>query len=147
MKVDESGQFHVDKPPAKVVELLTKPEVVARLIPGVSKVEKAGDEYVGEAVVKLGHLSGKMATRFKYAEVRDDGVVITGRATGLQTTADFKIEVAVKPSGGGSLVDWRFQGEARGLAATLAPSVVKGALRKMAEEAAQNLAQYINSLQ
>ncbi|MGC9050804.1 SRPBCC domain-containing protein [Pyrobaculum sp.] len=144
MRVVESGQFQVNKPPREVVEMLKKPEVVAKLIPGVSNVQKSGDEYVGEASVRLGHLSGKMNARFKYSEVRDDGVVVVGRATGLQTTADFKIEVTATPGGSGSVVSWRFEGEARGLAATLAPSLVSGALRKMAEEAAQNLAQYIN---
>ena len=144
MKVEESGQFSVNKPPEKVVELLSKPEVVARLIPGVAKVEKAGDEYVGEAQVRLGHLSGKMAARFRYEAVKSDGVVVVGSATGLQTTADFRIEVSVKPSGGGSEVYWRFAGEARGLAAALAPSIVRSALKKMAEDAARNLAQFLS---
>lgn len=144
VRVVESGQFQVNKPPLEVVKMLKQPEVVARLIPGVSNVQRSGDEYVGEASVRLGHLSGRMSARFKYAEVRGDGVVVVGRATGLQTTADLKIEVTVTPSGSGSVVNWKFEGEARGLAATLAPSLVSGALRKMAEEAAQNLAQYLN---
>jgi len=145
MHVEESGQFTVAKPPAQVVELLKNPEAVAKLIPGVAKVEKSGDEYVGEATVKLGHLSGKMAVRFRYTYVGDDGVDVAGRATGLQTTADFKISARVEPSGGGSLVKWRFEGDARGLAASLAPSIVKNALRSMATEAANNLAKYLSS--
>lgn len=144
MKIEESGHFSANKPPENVVELLAKPEVVAKLIPGVGKIEKAGDEYVGEAQVKLGHLSGKMTARFRYEAVRSDGVVVVGRATGLQTTADFRIEVSVKPSGSGSDVYWKFAGEARGLAASLAPGIVKSALKKMAEDAAINLAQFLS---
>lgn len=133
------------KPPEEVVKLLKDPATVARLIPGVSGVRESGGEYVGEALVKLGHLSGKVAVRFKYAEVRDDGVVVIGRATGLQTTADFSIAVDTEPRDGGTLVKWRFQGTARGLAASLAPGIVRSALRKIAEDAVKNLAQYLQS--
>jgi len=143
MQISESGEFVVSKPPEEVVKLLKDPATVARLIPGVSGVRESGGEYVGEASVKLGHLSGKMAVRFKYAEVRDDGVVVVGRATGLQTTADFTIAVDTEPRNGGTLVKWRFQGTARGLVASLAPSLVRNALRKMAEEAASNFAYYL----
>ncbi|MEZ0318560.1 MAG: SRPBCC domain-containing protein [Pyrobaculum sp.] len=140
MRVSEEGEFYVGKPPGEVVKLLKNPELVAKMIPGVTSVSKSGDEYVGEAVVRLGHLSGKMAVRFKYAEVSDDEVKVVGRATGLQTTADFTISVKAEPKDSGSLVRWRFDGEARGLAASLAPSVVQSALRKIAAEAAHNLA-------
>ncbi|MEM1599070.1 MAG: SRPBCC domain-containing protein [Pyrobaculum sp.] len=140
MHVSEEGDFFVAKPPGEVVGLLKNPELVAKLIPGVGAVSKSGDEYVGEAAVKLGHLSGKMAVRFRYAKVSDDGVEVVGRATGLQTTADFTISVKAEPKDGGSLVRWRFEGEARGLIASLAPSIVQSALKKMASEAAQNLA-------
>jgi len=143
MQISESGEFVVSKPPEEVVKLLKDPATVARLIPGVSGVRESGGEYVGEASVKLGHLSGKMAVRFKYAEVRDDGVVVVGRATGLQTTADFTIAVDTEPRNGETLVKWRFQGTARGLVASLAPSLVRNALRKMAEEAANNFAHYL----
>ncbi len=143
MQISESGEFVVSKPPEEVVKLLKDPATVARLIPGVSGVRESGGEYVGEASVKLGHLSGKMAVRFKYAEVRDDGVVVVGRATGLQTTADFTIAVDTEPRNGETLVKWRFQGTARGLVASLAPSLVRNALRKMAEEAASNFAHYL----
>ena len=145
MQVSESGEFFVAKPPEEVVKLLKDPATVARLIPGVSGVKESGGEYVGEATVKLGHLSGKMAVRFKYAEVRDDGVVVVGRATGLQTTADFTIAVDTQPKDGGTLVKWRFQGTARGLVASLAPGLVQSALRKMAEEAANNFANYLQT--
>jgi Uncharacterized conserved protein len=118
---------------------------VAQLIPGVSGVREAGGEYLGEASVRLGHLSGKMAVRFKYAEVRDDGVVVVGRATGLQTTADFTIRVDAEPRDDGTLVRWRFEGTARGLAASLAPGLVQSALRRMAEEAAKNFANYLQT--
>ncbi|KUO89535.1 MAG: SRPBCC domain-containing protein [Pyrobaculum sp.] len=145
MQVSESGEFVVAKPPEEVVKLLKDPATVARLIPGVSGVRESGGEYVGEALVKLGHLSGKVAVRFKYAEARDDGVVVIGRATGLQTTADFSIAVDTEPRDGGTLVKWRFQGTARGLAASLAPGIVRSALRKIAEDAVKNLAQYLQS--
>jgi len=145
MQVSESGEFAVAKPPEEVVKLLKDPATVARLIPGVSGVRESGGEYVGEALVKLGHLSGKVAVRFKYAEARDDGVVVIGRATGLQTTADFSIAVDTEPRDGGTLVKWRFQGTARGLAASLAPGIVRSALRKIAEDAVKNLAQYLQS--
>jgi carbon monoxide dehydrogenase subunit G len=145
MQVSESGEFFVAKPPEEVVKLLKDPATVARLIPGVSGVKESGGEYVGEATVKLGHLSGKMVVRFKYTEVRDDGVVVVGRATGLQTTADFTIAVDAEPRDGGALVKWRFQGTARGLAASLAPGLVQSALRKMAEEAANNFANYLQT--
>jgi len=143
VQISESGEFVVPKPPEEVVKLLKNPAAVARLIPGVSDVRESGGEYVGEAYVRLGHLSGKMNVRFKYAEVRDDGVVVVGRATGLQTTADFTIAVDAEPREGGTLVKWRFQGTARGLVASLAPSLARGALRKMAEEAANNFAQHL----
>ncbi|ACB39274.1 carbon monoxide dehydrogenase subunit G [Pyrobaculum neutrophilum V24Sta] len=137
----ESGEFAVGKPPEEVVKVLSDPAAVARLIPGVGEVREAGGEYVGEAAVRLGHLSGKMKARFRYAEVRRDGVVVVGRAEGMQTTADFKIAVDVQPGGGGgSLVRWRFEGSARGLAASLAPSLVRDALRRIAAETAKNLA-------
>ncbi len=143
MQISESGEFVVSKPPEEVVKLLKDPATVARLIPGVSGVRESGGEYVGEASVKLGHLSGKMAVRFKYAEVREDGVVVVGRATGLQTTADFTIAVDTEPRNGETLVKWKFQGMARGLVASLAPSLVRNALSKMAEEAASNFAHYL----
>jgi len=145
MQVSESGEFFVAKPPEEVVKLLKDPTTVARLIPGVSGVRESGGEYVGEASVRLGHLSGKMAVRFRYAEVRDDGVAVVGRATGLQTTADFTIAVDAEPRDGGTLVKWKFQGTARGLVASLAPGLVRSALRKMAEEAAKNFAQYLQT--
>ncbi len=145
MQVSESGEFVVAKPPEEVVKLLKDPATVARLIPGMSGVKESGGEYVGEATVKLGHLSGKVAVRFKYAEARDDGVVVIGRATGLQTIADFTIAVYTEPRDGGTLVKWRFQGTARGLAASLAPGIVRSALRKIAEDAVKNLAQYLQS--
>jgi len=143
VQISESGEFVVSKPPEEVVKLLKDPATVARLIPGVSGVRESGGEYVGEASVKLGHLSGKMAVRFKYAEVREDGVVVVGRATGLQTTADFTIAVDTEPRNGETLVKWKFQGMARGLVASLAPSLVRNALSKMAEEAASNFAHYL----
>jgi carbon monoxide dehydrogenase subunit G len=145
MQVSESGEFFVAKPPEEVVKLLKDPATVAHLIPGVSGMKESGGEYVGEATVKLGHLSGKMAVRFKYAEVRDDGVVVVGRATGLQTTADFTIAVDTQPKDGDTLVKWRFHGTARGLVASLAPGLVQSALRKMAEEAANNFANYLQT--
>ena len=64
MQVSESGEFFIAKPPEEVVKLLKDPATAARLIPGVSGVKESGGEYVGEATVKLGHLSGKMAVRF-----------------------------------------------------------------------------------
>ncbi|MEL9991249.1 MAG: SRPBCC domain-containing protein [Thermoproteus sp.] len=141
MRVTESGEFFVDRPPNEVVAMLKNPEVAARLIPGLSRVEKSGDEYVGEASIKLGHLSGKMTVRFRYSKVESNYVEVAGRATGLQTTADFKISAEVNAQGSGSIVKWRFDGEARGLAASLAPSIVRTALRSMAEDAARNLAE------
>lgn len=145
MQVAESGEFIVDKPPEEVVKLLKNPAAVARLIPGVGGVRESSDEYIGEVTVKFGHLSGRMTARFKYAEVRDDRVVVVGRAEGMQTAADFKISVDVEPSGDGkSLVKWRFEGAARGLVASLAPTVVKNTLRKMAEDAAKNFAKYLS---
>lgn len=145
MQVSESGEFVVAKPPGEVVKLLKDPATVARLIPGASGVKESGGEYTGEASVQLGHLSGKMAVRFRYAEVRDNGVVVVGRATGLQTTADFTIAVDAEPRDGGTFVKWRFQVTARGLAASLAPGLVQSALRKMAEETAKNLANYLQT--
>lgn len=141
MRVTESGEFFVDRPPDEVVEMLKSPDVAAKLIPGLSRVEKSGDEYVGEASIRLGHLSGKMAVRFRYSKVERNYVEVTGRATGLQTTADFKISAEVGAQGSGSVVRWQFDGEARGLAASLAPSIVRAALRNMAEDAARNLAE------
>ncbi|MFN7106335.1 MAG: SRPBCC domain-containing protein, partial [Pyrobaculum sp.] len=66
--MDFGGEFTVDRPVGEVAELLKKPEELARLIPGVTKVLKSGDSYVADVVVKVGSLSGKMATRFKYLE-------------------------------------------------------------------------------
>ena len=145
MRVVESGEFFLEKPPTEVIEMLKKPEIIATLIPGVSKIIKIGDEYVGEVLVKLGHLSGKMSVKFKYGRTDQGGVAVVGRATGLQTTADFTIEARVEPSVQGSLVKWKFESEARGLAASLAPSIVQNILRKMALETAQNLVNYLKS--
>jgi len=122
---------------------LKDPATAARLILGLSSVRETGGEYVGKAAVRLGHLSGKMFVKFRYAEVREDGVRVVGSAAGLQTTADFSI--AVEPRGGGTLVKRRFQGIARGLAAPLAPGIVRSALKKMAEDAAKNFAQHLQS--
>jgi carbon monoxide dehydrogenase subunit G len=124
MQVSESGEFFVAKPPEEVVKLLKDPATVARLIPGVSGVRESGGEYVGKASVKLGHLSGRMAVRFRCAEVGDDGVMVVGAATGLRTTADFTIAVDAVPRDDGTLVEWRFQGTARGLAIALAPGLI-----------------------
>jgi carbon monoxide dehydrogenase subunit G len=143
MQVSGSGEFFVVKAPEEVAKPLKDPATAARLILGLSSVRETGGEYVGEAAVRLGHLSGKMLVKFRYAEVREDGVRVVGSATGLQTTADFSI--AVEPRGGGTLVKRRFQGTARGLAASLAPGIVRSALKKMAEDAAKNFAQHLQS--
>jgi len=144
MQVSGSGEFFVVKAPEEVAKPLKDPATAARLILGLSSVrETGGGEYVGEAAVRLGHLSGKMLVKFRYAEVREDGVRVVGSATGLQTTADFSI--AVEPRGGGTLVKRRFQGTARGLAASLAPGIVRSASKKMAEDAAKNFAQHLQS--
>lgn len=144
MQVVEEGAFVVGRPPAEVLESLRRPELVARVIPGVSGVRRVGDGYVGTMGVSVGALSGNLSVRFRVEEV-EGGVVVRGSASGLQSLADFVLRVFVEPSGGGSLVRWRFEGSARGLVAALAPSLVRDAVRKVAEAAAANLARYLEA--
>ncbi len=145
VNIVERGEFAVSKPPGEVLALLKKPEEVAKLIPGVSKISKLGDGYVAELLVKLGTLSGKLNTRFRYVE-RENGVVIVGNASGMQTTADFKLDVFLSPLESGTLVKWLFEGTARGLLSTLAPTLVVETLRKVALETARNLENYLQKI-
>lgn len=140
MHLVESGEFAIRRPAGEVMAVIKNPELAARLIPGLSKVSQTGGEYTGEMTVRLGHLSGRMNVRFRQ-EVMEDGVAIVGRATGLQTVANFHISISLQPRGDSTLVRWTFEGDATGLVATLAPSLVRDALRKTAREVAKNLAE------
>ncbi|MEM1733777.1 MAG: SRPBCC domain-containing protein [Pyrobaculum sp.] len=143
MKIVEEGVFQVNRPPADVVNFIKNPENVVLIIPGLSNIRKSGDAYVGDLRVSLGALSGKMFIKFRI-DGGGDYVIVRGTATGLQSTADFTLHVATEPAQEGALVKWRFEGAARGLLASLAPSIVQDALVKLAQDAASNLAKHLS---
>lgn len=65
--------------------------------------------------------------------------VIKGAGSGAGSTIDFTLEFTVEPSDGGSKVDWAFNGDVGGLAASMGGRVLDPMARRLINQIVEGI--------
>ena len=140
MKVSYKGSFTLPKPPEEVFEFLTDPNRFARTFPGFKSVEVDPEGFTIKVKLALGPLRGDARVRGKIVEAeKPKRAVIKGAGSGAGSTIDFTLEFTVEPSDGGSKVDWAFNGDVGGLAASMGGRVLDPMARRLINQIVEGI--------
>ena len=141
MRVSYRGSFTLRRPPEEVFEFLTDPKRFSRSFPGFQSVEVDEEGFTVRVRLSLGPLRGDARVRGRIVEAeRPRRAVIKGSGSGAGSTLDFTLEFTVESSGdGGSRVDWSFEGDVGGIAASMGGRVLDPMARRLISQIVENL--------
>jgi carbon monoxide dehydrogenase subunit G len=131
-----SGQYILPAPPAKVWDLLTDPNRLAKLLPGCERLDPDGPDRF-KAAVKFGiaAISGKYAGTLEFADKKPPKSMrmkLSGR--GIPGFVDGTGQIELNDKGGQT--ELRYTGEAQvgGMIAAVGQRMMEGAARKIVDQ-------------
>jgi len=134
-------KFHVNADREKVWKFVTNPKDFSKLIPDVQKFEVV-DEKQFKATFKigLGMIKGSINMTFKYEEMNPPSFLrITGRGSGMQSTADLNISLNFTPADGGTDVAWSADLIVGGLVASVGSRLMESTTKTKVREIVEGL--------
>lgn len=142
MRLQYSGAFEVRASKDEVYRFLTDPNKVAKAFPGVERVEVQDENsFSVRATLGVGHLRGSMSFKLRFDEKRPtDHARVSGRGTGLQSTADISLSFDLEDLGDGvTRVRWFFEGNVGGLVGSLGGRILDDVARKLVDDVISNI--------
>ncbi|GAB3179061.1 CoxG family protein [Telluribacter humicola] len=95
------GSHVLNAPPEQIWEMLMDTDVLARIVPGISRLEKTGEnEYKAVADIKMGPVSGSFSGGLTLSDIREnEGYVIHVKQSSKIGNADATIRIDLAPVG------------------------------------------------
>ncbi|MEM3031851.1 MAG: carbon monoxide dehydrogenase subunit G [Nitrososphaerota archaeon] len=134
-------RFHVNVDRERVWKFVTNPKDFAKLIPDIQKFEIV-DERQFRATFKigLGMIKGSINMTFKYEELNPpDSLRISGRGSGMQSTADLNITLNFIPADGGTDVAWAADLLVGGLVASVGSRLMESTTKTKVREIVEGI--------
>ncbi len=134
-------KFHVNADREKVWKFVTNPKDFSKLIPDIQKFDVV-DEKQFKATFKigLGMIKGSINMTFKYEEMNPPSFLrITGRGSGMQSTADLNISLHFTPADGGTDVAWSADLIVGGLVASVGSRLMESTTKTKVREIVEGL--------
>jgi carbon monoxide dehydrogenase subunit G len=131
-----AGQYLLPASPAKVWELLTNPESLAKLLPGCERLDPDGPNRF-KAAIKFGiaAISGKYAGSVEFAEKNPPKSLrmkISGK--GIPGFVDGAGDVELIEKGGQTEVHYTGEAQVGGLIASVGQRMIEGTARKIVDQ-------------
>lgn len=115
----------------KAYEILSDPEKIAKLVPGMQSYEKDGDGVKMSVMVGYSFIKGRFSVRIKSInKVEGTHVDVKGNGSGAGTSIDFLSKFDIKDKGTTSEISWDADVNVGGIAATMGSSMIKSAADK-----------------
>lgn len=147
MKLKYEGAFEVSKSPREVFKFLTDPHKFARTFPGFRSVEVSeGGSFTVNLNVNIGPLRGDATLEGSFIEVREYSYAkVSGRGVGVGSSLNFVLEFRVTSLNSTSRVDWTFEGEIGGLAASIGERVLNAIAKNMVDDIISNIVEALTT--
>ncbi len=115
------GTHILNAPPDAVWKMLLDPDVLARVTPGISRLEPLGDDrFTAISEIKMGPVNGSFRGTMEVCDrVELQGYVLKIKMTGKIGNVDAEGKLEIKPLSGGKQTEVDFAGDAK-LTGTLA---------------------------
>lgn len=137
-----TGSHVVNAPVQTVWAMLMDTDVLAQIVPAVSRLEKvAENEYKAIAEIKLGPVSGSFSGSLSLADIREnEGYTLLVKQNSKIGNADATVAMALKPVGDNQ-TEVSFDGNARlsGLLARTGQRVISGVATTLTKQFFENL--------
>lgn len=137
-----TGSHVVNAPVQTVWAMLMDTDVLAQIVPAVSRLEKvAENEYKAIAEIKLGPVSGSFSGSLSLADIREnEGYTLLVKQNSKIGNADATVNMALKPVGDNQ-TEVSFDGNARlsGLLARTGQRVISGVATTLTKQFFENL--------
>ena len=111
--------------------ILSDPERIAKLVPGMQSYEKDGDEIKMSVMVGYSFIKGRFTVKIKSTNKTEPSHVdVKGSGSGAGTSIDFLSKFDIKDKGAKSEISWDADVNVGGIAATMGSSMIKSAADK-----------------
>ena len=144
--MDLSGSHILDAPPDRIWTMLMDTDVLARIVPGISTLEKtAENEYNAVAQVKMGPVNGSFSGSLTMQELRaGEGYTLNVQQNSKIGNANATVTIDLKPIGD-QQTELTFDGKAKlsGLLARTGNRVMSGVANSLTKQFFENFEEEI----
>ncbi|GBC69782.1 hypothetical protein HRbin01_01486 [archaeon HR01] len=134
-------KFVVKADREKVWKFVTNPKDFSKLIPDVQKFEVVDDRnFKATFKIGLGMIKGSINMAFRYEEMNPPSFLrISGRGSGMQSTADLNISLNFNPADGGTEVAWVADLVVGGLVASVGSRLMESTTKTKVREIVEGI--------
>jgi carbon monoxide dehydrogenase subunit G len=141
------GTYSFDAPLETVWQGLFDPEVLARTLPGCDKLERQGDQFLGEINVKMGPVQGKFQGKVDIQNVKDREsytMVVDGR--GPAGFAKATANIRVKSEGVATRLEYDSDVQVGGRIASVGQRLLDASSRAIVKQSLEGLHEQLKAL-
>ena len=141
------GNYSFEAPLDTVWQGLFDPEVLARTLPGCDKLERQGDQFLGEINVKMGPVQGKFQGKVDIQNVKDREsytMVVDGR--GPAGFAKATANIRVKGEGATTRLDYDSDVQVGGRIASVGQRLLDASSRAIVKQSLEGLHEQLKAL-
>ena len=141
------GNYSFEAPLDTVWQGLFDPEVLARTLPGCDKLERQGDQFLGEINVKMGPVQGKFQGKVDIQNVKDREsytMVVDGR--GPAGFAKATANIRVKGEGATTRLDYDSDVQVGGRIASVGQRLLDASSRAIVKQSLEGLHEQLQAL-
>jgi carbon monoxide dehydrogenase subunit G len=141
------GTYAFEAPLATVWQGLFDPEVLARTLPGCDKLERQGDQFLGEINVKMGPVQGKFQGKVDILNVVDHEsytMVVDGR--GPAGFAKATANIRVKSEGVATRLEYDSEVQVGGRIASVGQRLIDASSRAIVKQSLEGLHEQLKAL-
>lgn len=141
------GNYSFEAPLDTVWHGLFDPEVLARTLPGCDKLERQGDQFLGEINVKMGPVQGKFQGKVDIQNVKDREsytMVVDGR--GPAGFAKATANIRVKGEGATTRLDYDSDVQVGGRIASVGQRLLDASSRAIVKQSLEGLHEQLKAL-
>jgi carbon monoxide dehydrogenase subunit G len=141
------GNYSFEAPLDTVWQGLFDPEVLARTLPGCEKLERQGDQFLGEINVKMGPVQGKFQGKVELQNVKEREsytMVVDGR--GPAGFAKATANIRVKGEGATTRLDYDSDVQVGGRIASVGQRLLDASSRAIVKQSLEGLHEQLKAL-
>ena len=146
--MDLNGSHILNAPPDKVWAMLMDTDILARIVPGITTLEKiAENEYKAIAQVKMGPVNGSFSGGLTMQDIREgEGYTLNVQQNSKIGNADATVTIDLKPLDNNQS-ELTFDGKAKlsGLLARTGNRVMSGVANSLTKQFFENFEEEISS--